>query len=124
MNYLIKEHIWEQIFVILSELPKIHLKDKSHLRLFIDAVFLMTDNNLKCRQLPQQYGNWFAIYQKFKRWSDKGIWEYLFSKVKKEPEFLKAVTMVVMSVFSRGLIFIATSPFQYHQDCLHSHLDH
>ena len=86
MNYLIKEHIWEQIFVILSGLPKIHLKDKSHLRLFIDAVFLMTDNNLKWRQLPKQYGNWFAIYQKFKRWSDKGIWEYLFSKVKTEPD--------------------------------------
>ena len=67
---------------MLSELPKTHLKDKRHLGLFIGAVFLMTDNDLKWRYIPKQYGSWFAIYQKFKRLNDKGIWEFLFLKTK------------------------------------------
>ena len=46
LNYVIKEHAWQQIFLILSEFLKIQLKDKNHLRLFIDAVFLMLAKTL------------------------------------------------------------------------------
>ena len=46
----------------------------------------MTDNNLKWRYIPKQYGSWFAIYQKFKRLNDKGIWEFLDQELFKRDE--------------------------------------
>ena len=37
----------------------------------------MTKEGATWRALPDAYGNWNAIYQRFSRWSDAGVFETL-----------------------------------------------
>ena len=38
------------------------------------------------RMLPSLYGKWRSIHKRFKEWSDKGVWSYLFEEVKDKPD--------------------------------------
>ena len=30
------------------------------------------------RDLPEEFGNWNSVFQRFRRWAIKGVWESLF----------------------------------------------
>ncbi len=44
------------------------------------------------RLLPSVYGGWRVIHMRFKSWSDKGIWQYLFEKLQ---DFLDMETVMI-----------------------------
>ena len=33
------------------------------------------------RDLPEKYGKWITVYQRFRRWSEAGIWEAVAKKI-------------------------------------------
>ena len=48
-------------------------------RRFVEAVVWMGQNGAKWRALPREYGHWFSVHKRFKRWSDKGVWQMIFN---------------------------------------------
>ena len=40
------------------------------------------------RDLPERYGPWKTVYNRFRRWSQKGIWEDIFREVAEHHEDL------------------------------------
>jgi len=42
---------------------------------FFRALQYITDNGCKWRALPEHFGKWYTIYQRFRRWIDKGIFD-------------------------------------------------
>lgn len=46
-------------------------------RRFINGVFWILRTGAPWRDLPPFYGKWGTVYQRFRRWRDKGIWEKL-----------------------------------------------
>ena len=52
---------------------------------FFRALQYIADNGCKWRALPEHFGKWYTIYQRFRRWIDKGIFdsieEYLQTQV-------------------------------------------
>lgn len=46
-------------------------------RLFIDAIFWIVEQKGMWTTLPIQYGNWRAVYMRFRRWSEADFWSYL-----------------------------------------------
>tara|TARA_B100001013_G_scaffold326400_1_gene238962 strand:- start:421 stop:771 length:351 start_codon:yes stop_codon:yes gene_type:complete len=48
-------------------------------RRFVEAVIWLGRNGARWRSLPEEYGNWSGVHKRFKRWSDKGLWQMIFN---------------------------------------------
>jgi transposase len=57
------------------------------LRRFIESIWYMCRSGCQWRLLPSWYGSWWAVHQRFKEWSHKGIWEALFEKIQHCPDY-------------------------------------
>jgi transposase len=47
-------------------------------RLFIEAVLYRYRAGLPWRDLPDRFGDWKNVHQRFSRWSKSGVWERVF----------------------------------------------
>jgi len=47
-------------------------------RLFIDAVLYRTKTGVPWRDLPERFGPWKTVYNRFTRWAILGVWEKIF----------------------------------------------
>ena len=57
-------------------------------RLFVDAVLWVLRTGSPWRDLPEEFGNWNSVFQRFRRWAIKGVWESLLaSGVSRRPRF-------------------------------------
>jgi transposase len=50
-------------------------------RNFVNAVIWIAKTGAPWRDLPERYGPWKTIYNRFRRWSQKQIWEDIFREV-------------------------------------------
>lgn len=86
MDYFIKDREWEEIFKIQRSFKDIHTKNEQQLRKFMEAVWYVARTGCQWRLLPFYYGHWRSVHRRFKKWSDKGIWEMLFQKIQQTPD--------------------------------------
>ena len=56
-------------------------------RLFIDAVLWIARTGSPWRDLPLEFGAWNSVFQRFRRWAKKGVWESLFNTLADDPDF-------------------------------------
>ena len=47
-------------------------------RLFVEAVLYRTRTGCPWRDLPERYGLWKSVYNRFDRWAKGGVWEKVF----------------------------------------------
>jgi transposase len=57
---------------------------KTKNRDFINAILYIAENGCKWRALPQEYGKWETIYQKFSRWAKNGVMQRVFAALQAE----------------------------------------
>lgn len=70
--------IWPVIHSVLPRGPYPAEEATEKNMAFMEAVLWLVENGGNWANLPAQYGNRFAIYQKFNRWSKAGVWEEMF----------------------------------------------
>ena len=79
VRLLLTDEAWAEIAPILATLksragrPPV-LSD----RLFIEAVLYRARTGLPWRDLPEDFGHWDAVYNRFRRWEARGIWRRLW----------------------------------------------
>ena len=56
-------------------------------RLFVDAVLWIARAGASWRDLPPAFGNWNSVFQRFRRWAKKGVWERIFNALVESPDF-------------------------------------
>ena len=56
-------------------------------RLFIDAVLWIARAGAPWRDLPPQFGNWNSVFQRFRRWGKRSVWERIFNTLLENPDF-------------------------------------
>jgi putative transposase len=56
-------------------------------RLFVDAVLWIARAGAPWRDLPPSFGNWNSVFQRFRRWAKKGVWERMFNALMESPDF-------------------------------------
>jgi transposase len=53
-------------------------------RLFIDAVLYRAKTGMAWRDLPERFGPWKSVYNRFNNWAQKGHWETIFKELQLE----------------------------------------
>jgi len=53
-------------------------------RLFIEAVLYIARTGIPYRDLPKEFGNWSAIYNRLRRWTKNGTWEKLWKRLQND----------------------------------------
>jgi putative transposase len=56
-------------------------------RAFVDAVLWIARSGAPWRYLPTELGNWNSVFQRFRRWAKKGVWESVFNELVECPDF-------------------------------------
>jgi transposase len=76
-RHSLSDRQWEKLSV---HLPKSRTGPQSKLgdRLFIDAVLYRAKTGIPWRDLPERFGPWKSVYNRFDNWSKKGVWGRLF----------------------------------------------
>jgi transposase len=47
-------------------------------RLFVNAVLWIAKTGAPWRDLPERFGPWNSVFQRFNRWCKRGVWKQLF----------------------------------------------
>lgn len=47
-------------------------------RLFVNAVIWIARTGAPWRDLPERFGLWNSVFQRFNRWAKAGVWEHVF----------------------------------------------
>ena len=47
-------------------------------RLFVEAVLFRYRAGVPCCDLPERFGDWKIVYQRFNRWARSGVFERIF----------------------------------------------
>lgn len=55
-------------------------------RLFVDAVLWIARTGAPWRDLPDAFGNWNSVFQRFRRWARKGVWDRIFNELRDGPD--------------------------------------
>ena len=56
-------------------------------RLFVEAVLWIGRSGTPWRDLPEEFGPWNSIYQRFARWEEQGVWERVFTALAEDADF-------------------------------------
>jgi len=57
---------------------------KNH-RLFVNAVLWIAKTGAPWRDLPERFGKWNSIFQRFNRWCKRGVWQRVLEVLGGEP---------------------------------------
>ncbi len=75
MLITLDNRIWQRILLFLRQQPDVYIGQEADCRRFIEAVLWMTRSGAQWRLLPESYGNWNSVYQRYNRWSKRGLWQ-------------------------------------------------
>ena len=81
-RYELTDEEWSRIEALLPGRPGDpggHGKDN---RLFINAVVWVARTGAPWRDLPERFGLWNSVFQRFNRWAKAGVWEEVFAALK------------------------------------------
>ena len=84
-RYEIKDQEWVRLEALLPGKVGDVGRSAADNRLFINAVLWVARSGAPWRDLPDRFGNWNSVYQRFRRWSRKGVWQQVFEALQ-EPD--------------------------------------
>ena len=82
LRLLISDAVWSEIEPVLRELkhaagsPPV-LSD----RMFIEAVLYQARTGIPWRDLPDEFGDWNAVYHRFRRWEKRDLRKRLWERI-------------------------------------------
>ena len=56
-------------------------------RLFVEAVLWIVRVGAPWRDLPQDFGNWNSVFQRFRRWVRSGVFDQMFEALSADADF-------------------------------------
>ena len=102
VRLILKNKAWKQLAAALDEVRrKVGAPDKLGVRLFIEAVLYLARTGIPWRDLPKFFGKWQAVYMRFRRWEQIGIWQRLW-KILQQDRFKRARQIFIDSTTVRA----------------------
>ena len=56
-------------------------------RLFVEAVLWIVRVGAPWRDLPEEFGNWNSVFQRFRRWARAGVFDRIFDALSDDTDF-------------------------------------
>jgi len=108
---LITDELWERLEPLVEEAKHSRAGAPAELseRIFIEAVLYLTRSGCPWRDLPQEFGYWHAVYMRFRRWEERGVWGRLWSLIQAE-HFEQATELFIDSTTVRAHQHAAGAP--------------
>ena len=85
-NVKLQDDQWTKIRDFLRNDPNAYVGNESNCRRFVEAVMWINRSGAQWRLLPSEYGNWNAVYKRFGRWCDKGVWGRMLEHFADDPD--------------------------------------
>ena len=70
---------WASLHAKLRAVSGIWKRDIERLRQFVEAVVYVLRTGVAWEDLPERFGKPNSLYRRFRRWSQQGIWDELFT---------------------------------------------
>lgn len=76
---IVKDEMWAQFEAALAEIkdPRGAPAELTE-REFLEAVLYLARTGTPWRDLPAEFGAWSAVYMRFRRWEEAGVWRGLW----------------------------------------------
>ena len=89
-RHALSEEQWRRLQAVL---PKQKTGPASTLgdRLFIEAVLFRIKTGMPWRDLPERFGPWKSVYNRFNNWAKKGHWETIFKELQFEVDAVGSI---------------------------------
>jgi transposase len=72
---------WARLQPLLPSRPQGRKSTRGD-RLFVDAVILRAKTGIQWRDLPERFGNWKTVYNRFRNWAQKDCWAQIFRELR------------------------------------------
>src|SRR5262245_40372932 len=77
---------WEQISPHLPGQKHHPGRTAEDNRLFVNAVFWIAKTGAPWRDLPERFGNWNSIFQRYNRWCKRRVWQRILEALGGDPD--------------------------------------
>lgn len=87
LRLLISDAVWAEVEPVLRDLK--HAAGRPPVlsdRMFLEAVLYQARTGTSWRDLPEAFGDWNAVYQRFRRWEMRTLWQRLWERDPLQPE--------------------------------------
>ena len=84
-RYGIRDDQWERIRDLLPGQEGHVGVTAADNRVFVEAVLYRYRTGMPWRDLPERFGDWKNVHQRFSRWAKSGVWEKVFLHLSATP---------------------------------------
>jgi transposase len=78
---------WERVAPLLPGKAGDPGRSGADNRRFLEAVLWIVRTGAPWRDLHREFGNWNSVFQRFRRWAVKGVFEAVFAALSGDPDF-------------------------------------
>jgi transposase len=84
---LLTDAQWERVAPLLPGKAGDPGRSGANNRLFFETVLWVARTSAPWRDIPPSAGEWNSIFQRFNRWSKKGVFQRIFEALSADPDF-------------------------------------
>ena len=81
---MLTDELWEKLSELMRETGRVY--DKAEHRMTVEGILYRMRTGCPWRDLPEDFGNWSAVFRRFNLWSRKGILQMIFSRISQETD--------------------------------------
>lgn len=82
VRLMLDDETWATLSAVIGEVKsRAGAPPETSDREFVEAVLYRARTGIPWRDLPKCFGAWDAVYQRFRRWQKRGIWQALFERL-------------------------------------------
>jgi transposase len=102
VRLILTEEAWQELAVILDKVKhKAGSPPRQSDRMFIEAVLYVARTGIPWRDLPEEFGHWDAVYNRFRRWEKRNVWQQVWHHLQSD-EFTVAKHLFIDSTIVRA----------------------
>ena len=83
-RFLVSDALWKAIDTLILEIKRKQLNPpKTSNRMFVEAILHQARTGNPWRDMPREFGDWKAAYNRFRRWERRGIWKRIWKHLQR-----------------------------------------